>query len=110
MVKRKQVKKEPPPDTGGFNLGQQLEVESQPALQHQIPLHGQQDEELPSYDDATAFAAGTGAMLPLAGPVMPHTVMGTIMPQGGSEQEWAAAPPPSYDEVVGAADHGGMPK
>jgi hypothetical protein len=114
MIKRKQVKTEPPPALGGFDLGQQLQIEPQAAL------HGQQDEQLPSYDDATGFGGGAAAHLAgmglppaglaAAGQLPQHTVMGTILPVDGLEQDWAAAPPPSYDEVVGGSDLGGMSK
>jgi len=94
MIKRKQVKTEPLPDMGGFDLGQLQ-------LRPQVAVYGQQDEQLPSYDDATAFV----------GEAPQHTAMGTAMlPLDELEQDWAAAPPPSYDEVVGESDVGGMSK
>lgn len=107
MMKRKQVKTEAP-DLGGFgDLGQQLKVEPQAPMQHQRgSLHGQQDEQLPSYDDATLFGGAAGAMLPGTGQPPQHAKMAAMLPLDGSEQDWVAAPPPSYDEVVGESDLG----
>ena len=119
MMKRKQVKTEPPPDMGGFDLGLQLPIEPQAALDEQ------QDEQLPSYDDATAFGGAAGAHIagahlagmgfppagfPLVGQLPQQTAMGTMLPPDGFAQDWAAAPPPSYDEVVGESGSRGMSK
>lgn len=107
MMKRKQVKTEAPDLSGFGDLGQQLQVEPQALMQHQPgPLHGQPDEQLPSYDDATSFGGAAGAMLPRPGQPPQHARMAAMLPLDGSEQDWAAVPPPSYDEVVGESDLG----
>jgi hypothetical protein len=93
MMKRKQVKREPEPHDAmsGFSLGQ-------------LPQPGQHDDQLPSYSDA-AFGGGMPMVMAptgqLAQPTMPPMDGGAGL--GGAaagDEDWASAPPPSYDEAV----------